>query len=247
MNCATSRKFIDAYMDGELEPGMMLEMEGHMAACADCSALHLLKRRMQRALREGCAMEAPAALRQSVRAIAASGGRRRWTMVALPAAAAAAVLVGVLFVGSLAPSDTVDAVVEDMVARHARALPMEIADAREDAAASWFQGNIDCPVRPLSPGLKNASFEGARVSNVRDQQAAQMTYLVDGRRVTFLVFPAADLTIRGGDVRTVNGREYLTGRRNGYNVALTREGDMIYAVSSDLSANRLVSLLARGR
>ncbi len=57
-----------------------------------------------------------------------------------------------------------------------------------------------------------------------------------------MIFPAEKLSISDGDIRRVNGRDVVTGRRNGYNVAVMIDGDMAYALSSDLSTNRLVAL-----
>ncbi|MBN2718916.1 MAG: hypothetical protein JXX14_23925, partial [Deltaproteobacteria bacterium] len=130
-----------------------------------------------------------------------------------------------------------------VVDRHVRSLPMEIQDSNQLKAASWFQGKIDFPVQPLGPAIKNATFQGARVSNVRENQAAQMVYTVEGKKVTFMVFPAHSISVTGGDLLTVKGKRILTGRRNGYNVAMAKEGDMIYAVSSDLPTRKLVQLL----
>ena len=74
-------------------------------------------------------------------------------------------------------------------------------------------------------------------------QAAHMAYTVDGHRVTLMIFPVEHLQIRGGTVVRSGGRDVLLGRHNGYNVAVAVDGDMAYAVSSDLPKERLISLL----
>lgn len=250
MNCVNSKKFIDAYMDGELEAGMMLDIENHLESCGACNSLLRLKRDMKSALSTGGKIQAPEHLRIQINSMRGGAtSRRRWPgpVIAAPIAAAAALMF--FFWGSGQPEvsegarQEVALVVNDVVDRHVRSLPMEIQDSNQLKAASWFQGKIDFPVRPLGPGIKNATFQGARVSNVRENQAAQMVYVVDGRKVTFMVFPASSISVAGGNIVTVKGKEILTGRRNGYNVAMAKEGDMIYAVSSDLPTKRLVELL----
>jgi hypothetical protein len=71
-----------------------------------------------------------------------------------------------------------------------------------------------------------------------------MVYKVDGHRVTLMIFPVQRLSIAGGKVVHAGGRDVLLGRHNGYNVAVEVDGDMAYAVSSDLPPQRLVSLLS---
>ncbi|MBN2530919.1 MAG: zf-HC2 domain-containing protein [Deltaproteobacteria bacterium] len=249
MNCVNNKKFIDAYMDGELEAGMMLEIENHLGQCTDCSGYLRVKRDLKSALHHFSQIQAPDHLRAQISTLGTRAGRVWWPkpVVVAPMAAAAALML--LFWSTDQPGipdsskQEVALVVQDVVDRHVRDLPMEINDSNQLRAASWFQGKIDFPVRPLGPGLKNTTFQGARVSNVRENQAAQMVYTVDGKKVTFMVFPAHRISVAGGNMLTVRGKEILTGRKNGYNVAMSKEGDMIYAVSSDLPVKRLVQLL----
>ncbi|MBN2339884.1 MAG: zf-HC2 domain-containing protein [Deltaproteobacteria bacterium] len=248
MNCISSKKFVDAYLDGELEAGMMLEIETHLESCEECAGVLCLKRDMKTELAKRGNAAAPEHLRRQIEMISSGSPRVWWQrpVVAAPVAAAAAFML-LMWSHSTPqttlPKDEVALLVQDVVDRHVRELPMEIQNANQNTAASWFQGKIDFPVRPLGTGIRNATFQGARVSNVRENQAAQMVYRVDGKKVTFMVFPANQLAIQGGDLLTVRGKQILTGRRNGYNVALAKDGDMIYAVSSDLPIKRLVSLL----
>lgn len=251
MNCATSKKFIDAYMDGELEAGMMLELDTHIESCKPCNGLYQVKKQMKSELLQLSKVKAPLHLRSQIEALSQGKSIHWWrkTAITMPIAAAAAVML-LFWSGGREDvpnhAEQMALVVDDVVEKHVRELPMEIKDDNQNTAASWFRGKIDFPVKTLGPGIKNATFEGARVSNVRERQAAQMVYNVEGKKVTLMVFPANQLSISGGSIWTVKGKQILTGRRNGYNVAMAKEGDMIYAVSSDLPIKRLVSLLVEG-
>ena len=112
------------------------------------------------------------------------------------------------------------------------------------AAASWFRGKVDFPVQASRLGLKQASFQGARLSNVREHQAAHMTYMVDGHRVTLMIFNRQRTILKGGRQVSVKGKDVLLGTRNGFNVAVLLDGDIAYALSSDLSQERLLSLVS---
>ncbi|MBW2276696.1 MAG: zf-HC2 domain-containing protein [Deltaproteobacteria bacterium] len=247
MSCEEISKYLDAYVDGELEAGLMLEVESHIDDCETCAARERLKREFKSQIAAlGRRVEAPERLRQRVVSISSRHRKRRLIVLvaAAPLAAAAALLL-VLFWGA-DPQDTDEplaAVVDDVVRRHARELPMEIEGADPAVAASWFRGKVDFPVRVPNLDLQNASFDGARLSHVRDQQAAQIVYTVDGHRVTLMIFNTDAVTIRGGDLVHVAGRDVVLGRRKGFNVAVMLDGDMAYAFSSDLSRGRLLDIV----
>jgi hypothetical protein len=58
-----------------------------------------------------------------------------------------------------------------------------------------------------------------------------------------MIFPAGRVSLEGARVIREGGGEIFVGRRNGYNVAVIFDGDLAYAVSSDLPVPRLISLL----
>jgi len=247
MTCEPTRKYLDAYVDGELEAGLMIEVESHLEGCASCAAHERLRRDIRREIAAvGARTRAPERLR---RRIASLSDRRRRTRLlaaaAVPLAAAASLLVALALTGTDDGEQPLAEVVEDVVLRHARELPMEVSGPDPAQAASWFRGKVDFPVRDPGLRLTGASFEGARVSNVRASQAAQMVYNVDGHRVSLMIFPAGRVSVAGARVDREGDREVFVGRRNGFNVAVVFDGDLAYALSSDLPGPRLVSL-ARG-
>ncbi len=246
MTCEANRKYIDAYVDGELEAGLMLEVESHLESCGSCAALERLRRDTKREIAAiGARTRAPDHLRQRILSLSARRRKRRLLAVvgAVPLAAAAALLLVLVFGGPGAGEDQLAEVVDDVVQRHARELPMEVQGPDPALAASWFRGKVDFPVRDPGFRLTGASFEGARVSNVRSSQAAQMVYTIDGHRVSLMIFPAGRVSVEGARVIREGGAEVFVGRRNGFNVAVVFDGDLAYAVSSDLPVPRLASLI----
>jgi anti-sigma factor RsiW len=246
MTCESSRKYIDTYVDGELEAGLMLEVEAHLEGCGSCAALERLRRDTRREIAAlGARTRAPEHLRRRVLSRSARRRRRRLfaAVAAVPLAAAAALLLVLAVNGSGAGDEQLAEVVDDVVQRHVRELPMEVRGPDPALAASWFRGKVDFPVRDPGLRLTGASFEGARVSSVRSSQAAQMVYTVDGHRVSLMIFPAGRVSVEGARVIRDGDVEFFVGRRNGYNVAVFFDGDLAYAVSSDLPVPRLISLL----
>jgi anti-sigma factor RsiW len=70
MNCDEAERFLDAYLDGELELSQQLELEQHLSGCQECQAV-LQERREFRALFNAAApsYKAPPGLRDKVLAI----------------------------------------------------------------------------------------------------------------------------------------------------------------------------------
>ncbi|MCP4599511.1 MAG: hypothetical protein GY847_03060 [Proteobacteria bacterium] len=246
MSCNEVKKYLDAYMDGELETGIMLEVDNHLEACEGCRAVIVVKRKLKNELLNLGRIRAPEQLQKNI--LNSTQRRRRTRMVAVIAAGPLAAAAALVLMFALPENDPVKeplaAVVEDVVERHVRELPMEVQGPDPVQAASWFRGKVDFPVRAPALDLKRASFEGARLSNVRAHQAAHMTYNLDGHRVTLMIFNPHTALLRGGQHIKVGRRDVLLGRRNGFNVAVFFDGDMAYALSSDLSQDRLLKLVA---
>jgi anti-sigma factor RsiW len=244
MNCKENHKYLDAYLDGELEPSLMLEVDTHLEKCDGCQSLVIVKRRLISALLEMGTIKAPDHLKRRIEFMRGGGNRFRNRIIAaaVPVAAAASFLV--IFAVNRAPAgeEQLAQVVDDVVARHSVELPMEIKGPDASQAASWFRGKVDFPVHAPSLNIQQASFEGARLSNVREHQAAHMAYNVEGHRVTLMIFNRQNSLFDGGRHVQVDGKEVVLGQRNGFNVAVVLEGDMAYALSSDLSQDRLLTL-----
>lgn len=245
MNCKEARKFLDAYGDGELAPSSMIDVENHIESCESCGAVSILNQRLKKELNRLGDVKAPEHLRLKIEAMRKekSNVTRLILIAAVPLAAAASLLMILASPFSSGPKEQLDQVVHDVVARHAGELPMEVTGPDPIEAASWFRGKVDFPVKAPNLNLKKASFQGARLSNVRAHQAAHMTYNVDGHRVTLMIFNRQRSQFSGGRRIKVADKDVLMGRQNGFNVAVLLDGDMAYALSSDLPQDRLISLI----
>ncbi|MCP4675526.1 MAG: hypothetical protein GY854_08475 [Deltaproteobacteria bacterium] len=246
MNCREVNKYLDAHVDGELEAGLMLDLDNHLDDCDDCRAATLVKRRLKTELFALGQTRAPEHLRAQITSLARTRRRKKTIAVVAmgPLAAAAAVLLVLAMPKEKPSAEPVTAVVEDVVERHVRELPMEIEGPDPSHAASWFRGKVDFPVHGPNLNLKQASFQGARLSNVRAHQAAHMTYNLDGHRLSLMIFNPRTSVLRGGHRVQVGNREVLVGRRNGFNVVVFLDGDMAYALSSDLPQRRLLKIIS---
>ncbi len=135
---------------------------------------------------------------------------------------------------------------EEVVERHAREYPAEVSGPPTQVA-SWFRGKLEFPVRPMEFASPDAQLVGARISNVRDREAAAFYYNVRGRRVTVMVFhPPAPIP---GVVRQtqVSGRGIYYGHARGYTVPVVEHEGLTYAIAGDLDSRALLRLAAGAR
>ncbi len=244
--CDEARRWLDAWVDQELDASAAVHVEAHLARCGHCRAeaedLKALKRALA-GLREECA---PTALRFKISAaleacdhaqeVEQSAQRRK--KHALGFAITGAALAGaVLATGHRMHPSAIEAgvlpVVEDVAQRHARELPAEVEASDPTQVAQWFRGKIDVPVRPVMFRGVPARLLGARISNVQNQMAAALYYEVGGRRMTVFVFDG-NLVRSDMSEQESQGHRYVTASSHGYTVTLTEQQGVGYAIASDL-------------
>lgn len=169
-------------------------------------------------------------------------------------AAAAAVALAVIAAHESPDPETADGVAistaaagtsifEDIVRRHAHEHPAEV-QGEPTQIASWFRGKLEFPVRPVAFPQDDVQLMGARISNVRDREAAAFYYSVRGRRVTVMVFePPAGLD-RVAQHTRVRGRGIYYGQAHGHTVPVVQHGGLSYAFTGDLDSRSLMRLAA---
>jgi mycothiol system anti-sigma-R factor len=249
MSCDELDGFLYAYLDGEFEPLDKMEFERHLGACPRCAqkvhqesafreALHSQGRELQRQPSE----RAPDALRRRIQAQLRHEQQRSAlkSWVRAGAAAAAIAAAGGAYIYERPGSRGV--FVEAAVLRHAKALPFEVQRDAPERVEAWFEGKLDHSVRV--PTFPNAKLAGARLSNVKDKQAAYIAYEAVGRgaseprRVGLFVFQDADGQVGAQPLPSIE-----VDSSHGYNVAIWREHEIVYELVSDLDESDIRQML----
>lgn len=135
---------------------------------------------------------------------------------------------------------------EDVVERHWREHPVEVSGPPTQIA-SWFRGKLEFPVRPIEFARPDVRLVGARISSVRDRDAAAFFYDVHGRRVTVMVFEGAPPLRRGVHQVRIEGRGVMYGTVRGYTVPVVEHDGLTYAIAGDLDGPSLLHLAATAR
>ncbi|WP_257447083.1 anti-sigma factor family protein [Archangium lipolyticum] len=249
MTCQELDSILYPYLDGEFQAEERLEVEAHLTGCAECARrVHEEARTLQslrRAARQ--AMEkprAPDALRARIHGGIRQQQRQvqqaRW--LRMSAAALVLLTAGGTWM-TLRPERDVR-FMEDAARRHAKKLPAEISGDSHEHVEAWFDGKLDH--RVSVPRLPNAKLAGARISNVTDRPAAYISYERNtekegspARRIGLFVFDDTHREVQAPPLPSVQ-----VGSSLGYNVAVWREGEVVYELVTDLDETDIRRMLA---
>jgi anti-sigma factor RsiW len=244
MVCRELEQFLHPYLDGEFDAGESSELESHLSTCVVCTKAADEERALREKIRsslQGVKSMAPESLRHSVEQGLVRETRRAavisWSRLGALAAMAAA-LGGTVFYLREDPSRRF---VEAAAARHARGLPFEIQNPSHEGAEAWFGGKL--LHRVAVPRFPNAVLAGARLTNVTDKEAAYLSYETDApnhtrRRMGLFVFQDDDLRVNAQPLPAI-----AVANTHGYNVALWREGEIVYELVTDLDENDIRQML----
>ena len=242
--------FLHAYVDGEFSAEEFAEVRAHLEGCALCRKAVHTRESFKLAIARTAA-QAPHRLHDSIRSGLAAETRGRWAtafrdprtvgLAAAAVGAAAWFLAGGLHHPFWQRSSTL---VEDGIALHARALPLDFAASDLGSAQQWLSGKLDFGVH-LPKLQRGATLQGVRLSNVHSRQAAVVTYQLpqgDGRRVSLLIVDDPEPQF-AGDAHKVADREVWLSRARGFNVASWRNDEIVYSLISDLDEQDVLQLV----
>ena len=205
-DCRDRARMLGSYLDGELEPARLIEIDEHVADCESCREEAQLLRAMRGSLKRVVRTSAPSGLADRISTAMAAERVREdaredgpeplgarapivslasWrTMVPLATAAALALMWGAATRGGSTSATTPEAragfgddLLAELVSEHSQSLPLE---AKDPDSVRGLERYIGVPLHPSSferAGL-NARLVGGRVVPMRTQRAAMLQYVV---------------------------------------------------------------------
>lgn len=242
--------FLHAYVDGEFSPEESAEVKMHLEECATCTHAVRLHQSYKAAMLRANATAAHPFYDGVRERIAEESAHGRWARAfqkpSAIAVAAACVGAGVWFLaGGLShPLFARNSLVEDGIAIHMRALPLDFTATDPRSAQEWLEGKLDFGVR-LPRFSKGPRLQGVRLSNVHQRQAALVTYSLpqaEGRRVSLLIVDDPEPQLAGA-ARLIADREVWLSRAKGFNVASWRNNEIVYSLITDLDEQDVLALV----
>ena len=258
MTCHDVRPLLLAFQRGQLATEQRAAVEAHIQGCAGCghevAAEQLLTEALEHRLPQHAA---PIALKRRLAAgwpvetSRASSWWRRWGRSVVPALAVAAGLLVALPVsyqwGAGGPGAS--GMVSEAVTDHLRILtsqhPLDIESGGMHQVKPWFQGRLD--FAPVVHFLGDAEFplRGAAVGYYVDRKAAVFVFNRRLHGISLFVFRAAGLPWPTTGHQSVGGARATITTSRGFNVILWQEGELGYALVSDVDLSELSQLAAK--
>ncbi|HEX6837490.1 MAG TPA: zf-HC2 domain-containing protein [Polyangia bacterium] len=238
---------------GRLHGEEAAHVAAHLLTCAACRALADEERELDRRLDELPQRPASLALKRRLAARlpdAAARTRRRvsrGTMVAASLAAAACVALAAVALHGRFAAPATNPLVAEAVADHLRVVyrehPIDIESGGPHQVKPWFTGRLDFALPSVFGGDGDFTLTGGSVGWYVDRKAAVLVYKHLLHTISLFVFRADGLSFPRAD-RDLGRVAARVERRHGFSVIVWRDGDLGYALVSDLNQDDL-QLLAR--
>ncbi len=238
--------------DGEIAPVDQAALQDHLDRCTGCRQNVQDSGRFQAKLRQELqrssdSWRAPEALQHRITGrIRANCPKHRGYRAWVP------VLVGVGTVLTVAlisvqnpPLDP-----EETVAKHSRLLPPEVrAKGGHEEVRNFLKKNLQYPIRvpTFAPNkARDIRLVGARLSHIRNSDAAYMMYDQRGARISLFAYPKPPAFSKPRDFREeqVRGRPVMVGRHRGYSVVSWEQGELMYSLVSDVDRQELIQMVS---
>lgn len=257
MTCHEARdRLLDAQRD-RLTPEARAALQAHLHACAACAHEERAEALLTEALEQRLPPHAaPLALKRRLAAgwptpaVATPGSRRRWPRYLVPAAAMAALLLVALPLVSRR-TDERDAgrMVAEAVNDHLRILasqhPLDVESGGMHQVKPWFAGRLDFAPVVRFEGDADFPLRGGAVGYYLDRKAAVFVF---GRRlhtISLFVFRADGLPWPSQGLQRVGGTQARVTTSRGFTSVLWRDGELGYALVSDVELADLIRLAER--
>jgi anti-sigma factor RsiW len=139
--------------------------------------------------------------------------------------------------------------VAEAVNDHVRVLisqqPLEVRSGGIHQVRPWFAGRVDFAPVIAFDGDAEFTLQGGAVGYFLDRKAAVLVYGHRLHTISLLVFRAECLRWPSRGLTRVGGTDAYVAATRGFNVLLWRQGDLGYALVSDVEPDTLRTLASR--
>ena len=235
MNCEEVDRFLDVYLDGELDPGQALELEQHFSHCQSCKSL-AKERREFLAFFKACAptYKPPPQLRAKLLAkLRGETPKRTFTFLRSPWSYAAAALVLGLFLSlNILFRDSGRELSHEAVLHHSRSLTgthlLDVISDQPQVVKSWLTAKLAFSPPVVGSPASGCSLIGARVGVIQNRLVAVLVYKHGKDVVTLFCWPPKKEHLQNSD-------QFI----EGYHVYTWSDAACNYVLVSNLSEHEM--------
>jgi anti-sigma factor RsiW len=272
-DCASVRELLIDFEAERLDAGARARVAAHLEGCAACRQAAALEAELTSALDRLPRHHAPAALRRRLAAMVAPPAAvakerpgdvhpaeaRKLRAMIVAMTAVLAVLVVAFVAQRMAPrgespaagahvsADLVAEVVNDHLRVVSSTHPVDIESGGIHQVKPWFLGRLEFAPRVTFSGDADFPLVGGSVGYVHDRRAAVFVFKRRLHTITLLVFPPDGLGMPDDARAPVRlGRLAVTETSaRGFSVLLWRDGELGYALVSDVNRQDLEQLAVK--
>jgi anti-sigma factor RsiW len=259
MDCHDVLLVLLDYQQGRLAPEAHGQVRAHLDGCPGCAHEDKLEHELTQALERRLPQHsAPLSLKRRLAALwpaeaARPEPRRSWLRGWMPAAAVAVILLGltpVVWQRVLGPAGVgSDAMIAEAVNDHVRLLqserPLEVESGGIHQVIPWFSGRLDFAPTVRFPGDEDFPLRGGAVGYFVDRKVATLVYSRLLHTISVFVFRADGLPWPHGGLEKLGRLEVRRTASRGFNVLLWRDGELGFAVVSDVDPRDLSLLVSK--
>lgn len=240
--CNEAAGWIPLYIDNELAPAEMTELEDHLRTCDGCRNDFARLRSVSDNIRAACPLYEPSSegarrIGLMVRGATRAARRRRLSATAL----AACLLLSLPFLYWL--REAPESFSQFAAAAHVRyangTLPLDLASGETATVSHWLAPRLafhfKLPNYVNEPGsLKRYSLAGTRLLQYRDSDVAYLAYTMNQRPISLLVASSSRVTPAGGQRFRAGGIDFHFSSDRGLRLITWTDRGLSYALVSDL-------------
>ncbi len=249
MDCAEACTHLLARRRGTLSAELRASLEAHLADCRACREEDATDRELSLALEQRLPRHrTPESLRSALRTRWVDPPPRpRGSSVARTAAVMAiGGAIALLCVTAWRATAPDQIMLAEAVNDHLRVLysqrPLEVESSDRHQVKPWFEGRLDFAPVTAFDGDDEFPLQGGTIGYFVDRKAATLVFKRRLHVITLFVFPAGGLRWPMFGVRPVGAVRGSLETLRGFHVLLWQNGDLGYALVSDVNEADLLKL-----
>lgn len=245
MNCAETRRLLEAHLDRELDPARDLDVESHLRTCPACTRVAENARARRTALQEtlprftapaGLAARICGSLRENAPEISVAS-RPSPTLrifpygqiLGLAASLALAVLAGFAWGNRHARTDLL---FTDAIAEHARSLQAahltDVVSTDQHTVKPWFAGKLDFSPPVVDLASDGFALAGGRLERLDGRPAAALVFHRRQHAINLFIWPVRQSAISSGAMQ-----------QDGYHATAWSQAGLNFLAVSEIPAEEL--------